>query len=40
VRLEGLSYQETADTLGISLGAVESRLFRAMRRLEAELEET
>jgi RNA polymerase sigma-70 factor (ECF subfamily) len=39
VRLEGLSYQETADALGISLGAVESRLFRAMRRLEAELEE-
>jgi RNA polymerase sigma-70 factor, ECF subfamily len=33
VRLEGLSYQETADALGISLGAVESRLFRAMRRL-------
>jgi RNA polymerase sigma-70 factor (ECF subfamily) len=40
VRLEGLSYQETADALGITLGAVESRLFRAMRRLEAFLEET
>jgi RNA polymerase sigma-70 factor (ECF subfamily) len=40
VRLEGLSYQETADALGITLGAVESRLFRAMRRLEASLEET
>jgi RNA polymerase sigma-70 factor (ECF subfamily) len=39
VRLEGLSYQETADALGITLGAVESRLFRAMRRLETELEE-
>jgi RNA polymerase sigma-70 factor (ECF subfamily) len=39
VRLEGLSYQETAAALGITLGAVESRLFRAMRRLAAELEE-
>jgi RNA polymerase sigma-70 factor (ECF subfamily) len=39
VRLEGLSYQETADALGITLGAVESRLFRAMRRLASELEE-
>jgi RNA polymerase sigma-70 factor (ECF subfamily) len=34
VRFEGLSYQQTAETLGISSGAVESRLFRAMRRLE------
>ena len=32
-KLEGLSYREIADTLGITLGAVESRLFRAMRRL-------
>jgi RNA polymerase sigma-70 factor (ECF subfamily) len=39
VRLEGLSYQEAADALGVSLGAVESRLFRAMRRLEDELRE-
>jgi RNA polymerase sigma-70 factor (ECF subfamily) len=39
VRLEGLSYQETADTLGITLGAVESRLFRAMRRLAVALGE-
>ena len=39
VRLEGLSYQETADALDITVGAVESRLFRAMRRLEAELPE-
>lgn len=34
VRFEGLSYKETAEVLGISLGAVESRLFRAMRTLE------
>ena len=36
VRFEGLSYRETAEALGISEGAVESRLFRAMRRLEAQ----
>ena len=34
VRLEGLAYKEVADTLGITLGAVESRLVRAMRTLE------
>ncbi|MDX1631250.1 MAG: sigma-70 family RNA polymerase sigma factor [Thermoanaerobaculia bacterium] len=34
VRFEGLSYRETAEALGITLGAVESRLFRAMRNLE------
>lgn len=34
VRFEGLSYLETADALGVSRNAVESRLFRAMRRLE------
>ena len=33
-RFEELSYKEIADTLGITLGAVESRLFRAMRALE------
>jgi len=33
-RFEELSYKEIAATLGISLGAVESRLFRAMRALE------
>lgn len=33
VRLEGLSYKETAATLGITVGAVESRLVRAMRSL-------
>ncbi len=36
VRFEGLSYKETAEVLGVSVGAVESRLFRAMRRLEKE----
>jgi RNA polymerase sigma-70 factor (ECF subfamily) len=34
-RFEGLSYRAIADALGITLGAVESRLFRAMRNLEA-----
>jgi RNA polymerase sigma-70 factor (ECF subfamily) len=33
VRFEGLSYRETAAALGITEGAVESRLVRAMRRL-------
>ena len=36
VRFEGLSYREAALALGISEGAVESRLFRAMRRLESQ----
>jgi RNA polymerase sigma-70 factor (ECF subfamily) len=34
VRLEGLAYKEVAETLGITVGAVESRLVRAMRTLE------
>ncbi|MEM1177618.1 MAG: RNA polymerase sigma factor [Acidobacteriota bacterium] len=38
-KFEGLSYREIADTLGITMGAVESRLFRAMRRLEAQRSE-
>lgn len=33
-KFEGLSYREIAETLGITEGAVESRLFRTMRRLE------
>lgn len=32
-RFEGLSYREIAETLGITEGAVESRLFRAMRTI-------
>lgn len=39
VKLEGHSYKETAQLLGITLGAVESRLFRAMRTLEEALSE-
>lgn len=38
VRFEGLSYKETAAVLGITEGAVESRLVRAMRRIEAAQE--
>jgi RNA polymerase sigma factor (sigma-70 family) len=34
--LEGLSYKEIGDRLGMSQGAVESTLFRARKRLEAE----
>ena len=34
VRFEGLSYRQAAEVLGITEGAVESRLFRAMRRIE------
>jgi RNA polymerase sigma-70 factor (ECF subfamily) len=39
-KFEGLSYRRIAEVLGITLGAVESRLFRAMRRLEAAQEST
>jgi RNA polymerase sigma-70 factor (ECF subfamily) len=35
--LEGLAYQEIADTLGISIGTVESRLFRARARFKERL---
>ncbi|MEM8995898.1 MAG: RNA polymerase sigma factor [Acidobacteriota bacterium] len=38
-KFEGLSYREIAETLEITPGAVESRLFRAMRRLENQLAE-
>jgi RNA polymerase sigma-70 factor (ECF subfamily) len=34
-KFEGLAYRQIAEALGITLGAVESRLFRAMRTLEA-----
>jgi RNA polymerase sigma-70 factor (ECF subfamily) len=37
-RFEGLTYKQIAEVLEISEGAVESRLFRAMRRLEATQE--
>lgn len=34
---EGLAYQEIADALGISIGTVESRLFRARARFKQKL---
>jgi RNA polymerase sigma-70 factor (ECF subfamily) len=34
---DGLAYQEIADTLGISIGTVESRLFRARGRFKDKL---
>ena len=37
-KFEGLSYKQIAETLAITPGAVESRLFRAMRNLEAAQE--
>jgi len=37
-RFEGLAYRQIAEILGITEGAVESRLFRAMRRVEAAQE--
>jgi len=36
--LEGLSYDEVATVLGISIGTVESRLHRARSRLKRKLE--
>lgn len=38
-RFEGLAYREIAEVLGITLGAVESRLVRAMRHLDRALAE-
>ena len=35
--LQGLSYREIADQLGIPLGTVMSRLYRGRRKLEAVL---
>lgn len=37
--VEGLSYQEIADTLGCSQGTVMSRLFYARKKLQSELED-
>jgi RNA polymerase sigma-70 factor (ECF subfamily) len=37
--VEGLSYQEIADTMGIPRGTVMSRLFYARKRLQAELQD-
>jgi RNA polymerase sigma-70 factor (ECF subfamily) len=37
VRFEGLAYKEAAEALGITVGAVESRLIRALRNLDAAL---
>jgi RNA polymerase sigma-70 factor (ECF subfamily) len=37
--VEGLSYDELAETLGIGTGTVASRLYRARGRLKQALEE-
>jgi RNA polymerase sigma-70 factor, ECF subfamily len=37
VDIEGLTYRETAETLGIPEGTVMSRLHRARRRMRAHL---
>lgn len=38
IRFEGLSYRQAAEVLGCTESAVDSRLVRAMRSLQAELE--
>ena len=40
VDIQGLSYQETADLLGVPTGTVMSRLHRARNRIRKHLEET
>lgn len=37
--MEGLAYEEIAETLGVSIGTVESRIFRARCKLRSLLEE-
>ncbi|MDP2470006.1 MAG: sigma-70 family RNA polymerase sigma factor [Candidatus Palauibacterales bacterium] len=37
--LEGLSYQEVSDLMGVPVGTVKSRLFRARKRLQEKLYE-
>jgi RNA polymerase sigma-70 factor, ECF subfamily len=39
VDLDGLSYQEAADMIGVPVGTVMSRLHRARRKVRAQLEE-
>ena len=36
--IKGLSYEEIADTTGVSLGTVKSRIARARQRLQTDLE--
>jgi RNA polymerase sigma-70 factor, ECF subfamily len=40
VDLDGLSYQEAADVIGVPVGTVMSRLHRARRKVRAHLEQS
>jgi RNA polymerase sigma-70 factor (ECF subfamily) len=37
IDLEGLSYQEASELMGVPVGTVKSRLFRARKRLQQKL---